>query len=227
MVRRPKKSWRSKVLFLDFKKFVPRTSQRQKEYQVRVTQRGVYRTAEEAEEPWASAPHGRRNRPGGAGAFSWGLVVGARKVWAHGELSANYKGPEVAKWLKQKVAPTLKAAKVGRTYTFRTDRDPCLTGAVGKEALKALPCPHELAEAHMQAAMPHDFSIWHKVQSTIVEEEADWPPSQRTESRASYKARVGRIVRNLDGDYIKKVCASVYNRAQAIVEAKGYRHKAD
>eukprot|EP00975_Prorocentrum_lima_P052180 10930356-Prorocentrum_lima.AAC.1 len=33
MVRRPKKSWRSKVLFLDFKKFVPRTSQRQKEYQ--------------------------------------------------------------------------------------------------------------------------------------------------------------------------------------------------
>uniref|UniRef100_A0A0G4F8F4 Uncharacterized protein n=1 Tax=Chromera velia CCMP2878 TaxID=1169474 RepID=A0A0G4F8F4_9ALVE len=150
----------TRVLFLDFKTFVPRNTPRQKEYALRLSQRGVFRTREEGTERWANAPHGRRNRPGGAGSFCLGVIIGDGRVWVCAEVPKGYKSADLCTFLDDVVRPALEAGGIGRVFTLRTDRDRPLIAVATQPSLNRLPCKVQIAKGHQQALMPHDFSLW-------------------------------------------------------------------
>lgn len=222
--RRTKRFWMEKVLFMDIKFWSIRSSAFQKRFNRQLNQRGVFRSNQEACEPFATGPHVKRNRPGSK-ALAVVCVVGGGSIHAFGELSSPYKAKDVAKWVTQDLKPALEARGIDDSWVLRTDKDKAFTEAEGPAAFKSLPCRWEVASGRMQDCMPHDFSIWKEINQRMLKEEAGWSRRrfQRTEGKRAWFRRLKATTLGFSSDYIRNVCGDVYRRVREIYDKKGKR----
>jgi transposase len=186
--------------------------------------RGQIRTRAEGLSEGFTKPNSRKHRsnPGASVSICAGIVNNKIRLWQ--ELPKTWNGEEAAKLYSGPILKTLQKHRgKKRSYTVLEDNDP--TGYKSNKGKKAKEqagiAPIEFPK-YSPDLNPLDFTIWNEIERKMMASKI-----KRLETEAEYKKRLRRTAMSLSENYIKKAMASVWKRAQMVIDEEGGYIKID
>lgn len=217
-----KEWWRSAVhIHLDNHMFKMATKQSGRKLLAKRRVRGVYRKKGKSLRSGHVKPDPKlKLYTGGKGVLKAGGVGGGKVLVWHtlgrwnGEAAANVYNNVIAPALSKRYADKKK-------FLALEDNDP--TGNQSKKAIAAkkenkihiFSIPKRSPELNVL-----DYAIWSQVEKRLRKQEKNFP-SNKTETRATFEARLDRTAKRLPSSFIDRAIGNMKERCQRLFDAKG------
>lgn len=212
----PLSMWKQKCIFMDNSAWTPYLTYKGRRHAAQSQVRGGYCKVKQKIFKTSAKKHrygsGQKN-------ISCCVGIGDGRVHFVEFLERNWCAAEYVRIFKKSVAPAVRSLGHQGQLVHDNDRTGYTSNA-GKEAERASGIGVLSIPVRRPDLMVLDYSLHHRVNEILREEEETWPRS-RTETRQAYQERVRKAFFTLSEDEIRKACGGMKKRLEWLAANDG------